>query len=90
MIPAKAKRKNVDKDDGGEKNYQKYFLAADQKTSIIFVRAQVFPTATVDNFVDYRPRCRRDQPGRRVPANRLTMRQKNSRDIGRSHKFKNS
>jgi hypothetical protein len=25
MIHAKAKRKNVDKDDGGEKNYQKYF-----------------------------------------------------------------
>jgi len=32
MIPAKAKRKNVDKDHCGEKNHQKYFLAADQKT----------------------------------------------------------
>ena len=88
MIPAKAKRKNVDKDHCGEKNHQKIFSCRRPKNLIIFVCAHAFPTATVDNFVDYWPRCRRDQPGMRVPANRLTMRQKNSRDIGRFHKLK--
>ena len=90
MIPAKAKRKNVDRDHCAEKNHQKIFSCRRPKNLIIFVCAHAFPTATVDNFVDYWPRCRRDQPGMRVPANRLTMRQKNSFDIGRFHKFKNS
>lgn len=35
-----------------------------------------FSTAIVDNFVDYWRRCRRDQPGIRIPANRLGKQQR--------------
>jgi hypothetical protein len=58
-----------------------------KKTPIILARADEFPTATVDNFVDYWPRCRRDQPRMLIPANRLTKRQKNSFVISWFQKF---
>ena len=40
-----------------------------------FMEAKEFSTATVDNFVDYSPQCRADQPPVRVSANCLRKRQ---------------
>ncbi|HEY2922300.1 MAG TPA: hypothetical protein VGK77_25255 [Candidatus Binatia bacterium] len=54
-------------------------LPAETKKSLtIFTRPKEFSTTTVDNFVDYSPQCRADQPPAQLSANCLSKRQKKS------------